>query len=122
MIQEGRNLAWREELRKSMKTKERTDIPRVHMNELDPHYRAKTQEEVNQGLTEEQAVCEAQRCLDCANPTCIDGCPVNINIPEFIKNIERGAFLEAADVNHDYNITVLDLSKMKAALIGLGKL
>jgi len=98
MIQEGRNLAWREELRKSMKTKERTDIPRVHMNELDPHYRAKTQEEVNQGLTEEQAVCEAQRCLDCANPTCIDGCPVNINIPEFIKNIERGAFLEAAKV------------------------
>jgi glutamate synthase (NADPH/NADH) small chain len=98
MIQEGRNLAWREELRKSMKTKERTDIPRVHMNELEPRYRARVQEEVNRGLTGEQAVCEAKRCLDCPNPTCIAGCPVSIDIPAFIKNIERGAFLEAAKV------------------------
>ncbi len=98
MIYEDRNQAWREELRKSMKTKERTDIPRVHMNELDPRYRAKTQEEVNQGLTAEQALCEARRCLDCPNPTCMEGCPVNINIPGFVKNIERGEFLEAAKV------------------------
>jgi len=98
MIQEGRNLAWREELRKSMKPKERTDIPRVHMNELEPRYRARVQEEVNKGLTEEQAVCESKRCLDCPNPTCIEGCPVSINIPAFIKNIERGAFLDAAKV------------------------
>ena len=39
---------------------------------------------------------EAERCLDCPNPTCMQGCPVNINIPTFIKNIERGEFLEAA--------------------------
>ncbi len=98
MIQEDRNLAWREELRKSMKTKDRTDIARVHMNELEPHYRAKNQEEVNQGLTEEQAQREARRCLDCPNPTCMEGCPVNINIPGFVKNIECGEFLEAAKV------------------------
>ena len=41
---------------------------------------------------------EAKRCLDCAKPTCVEGCPVNINIPSFIKNIERGQFLAAAKV------------------------
>ena len=41
---------------------------------------------------------EAQRCLDCPNPTCMQGCPVSINIPTFVKNIERGEFLEAARV------------------------
>lgn len=88
---------WREALRKSKKNKERTDIPRVRMNELDPEYRSHTRlEEVNLGLTKEQAMQEAQRCLDCPNPTCMQGCPVGINIPTFIKNIERGEFLEAA--------------------------
>lgn len=90
---------WREALRKSKKNKERTDIPRVKMNELDPEYRSHTRlEEVNLGLTKEQAMQEAQRCLDCPNPTCMQGCPVSINIPTFIKNIERGEFLEAAKV------------------------
>lgn len=90
---------WRDELRKAMKPKERTSIPRVKMNELEPEYRSHTRlEEVNQGLTAEQARTEASRCLDCANPTCMTGCPVGINIPSFIKNIERGEFLEAAKV------------------------
>ena len=90
---------WREALRKSKKNKERTDIPRVEMNELDAEYRSHTRlEEVNLGLTAEQAVQEAQRCLDCPNPTCMQGCPVSINIPTFVKNIERGEFLEAAKV------------------------
>ena len=90
---------WREELRKSMKPKERTLIPRVHMNELDSEYRSHSRkEEVNLGLNEEQALTEAKRCLDCANPSCMEGCPVGINIPTFIKNIERGEFLEAARV------------------------
>ena len=94
-----RSAAWREELRKSMKAKERTQIERQKMPELDPVYRATTRtEEVNQGLTVEQALTEAKRCLDCANPTCMQGCPVGINIPSFIKNIERGKFLEAARV------------------------
>ena len=92
-----RTAPWREELRKAMKPKERTAIPRVKMNELDPEYRSHTRlEEVNQGLTAEQA--RTSRCLDCANPTCMTGCPVGINIPSFIKNIERGEFLEAAKV------------------------
>ena len=94
-----RTAPWREELRKAMKPKERTAIPRVKMNELDPEYRSHTRlEEVNQGLTAEQARTEASRCLDCANPTCMTGCPVGINIPSFIKNIERGEFWEAANV------------------------
>ena len=94
-----RNAPWREELRKSMKAKERTAIERCPMNELDPVYRATTRtEEVNTGYTAEQAMREAHRCLDCANPSCMEGCPVAIEIPSFIKNIERGAFLDAARV------------------------
>ena len=96
---DDRSAQWREELRKSMKPKERTLIPRVHMNELDPEYRSHSRkEEVNLGLNEEQALTEAKRCLDCANPSCMEGCPVGINIPTFIKNIERGEFLEAARI------------------------
>lgn len=99
LIAARRSEPWREELRKSKKNKERTDIPRVEMNELDVEYRSHTRlEEVNLGLTKEQAMQEAQRCLDCPNPTCMEGCPVSINIPTFIKNIERGEFLEAAKV------------------------
>ena len=94
-----RNATWRDELRKSMKPKERTQIERVMMPELDPVYRATTRtEEVNIGLTKEMAMTEAKRCLDCAKPSCVEGCPVNINIPSFIKNIERGQFLAAAKV------------------------
>ncbi|MBM6758695.1 bifunctional dihydroorotate dehydrogenase B NAD binding subunit/NADPH-dependent glutamate synthase [Bacteroides mediterraneensis] len=93
----GRDAAWREALRKQMKPKERTQIPRVKMNELDPEYRSHSRkEEVNLGLNEEQALTEAKRCLDCANPSCMEGCPVGIDIPGFIKNIGRGEFLEAA--------------------------
>ena len=94
-----RNAEWRQELRKSMKAKERTAIPRVKMPELDPVYRATTRlEEVNTGLTKEMALTEAKRCLDCAKPTCVEGCPVAVNIPSFVKNIERGQFLAAAKV------------------------
>ncbi|WP_373837019.1 bifunctional dihydroorotate dehydrogenase B NAD binding subunit/NADPH-dependent glutamate synthase, partial [Bacteroides heparinolyticus] len=94
-----RKAPWREVLRKNLKPKERTAIPRCPMNELDPVYRATTRtEEVNTGYTKEQAITEAKRCLDCANPTCMQGCPVSINIPSFIKNVERGEFLQAARV------------------------
>ena len=96
--EEYRKQEWREGIRKSKKAKERTDIPRTHMNELDPTYRSRNNEEVNLGLTEAQAQMEATRCVDCVNPTCISGCPVGIDIPGFIKNIERGEFLEAAKV------------------------
>ena len=90
---------WRTTLRKELKPKERTAIERVKMPELDADYRAKTRlEEVNIGLTPEMAMQEAKRCLDCPKPSCIEGCPVNIHIPDFIKNIERGDFLEAAKI------------------------
>ena len=65
------------------------------MPEVDPQI-SKNYDEVNLGLTEKLAVDESRRCLDCVDPTCISGCPVEINIPKFIKNIERGEFLEAA--------------------------
>ena len=94
-----RNAEWRKELRLAMKPKERTAIDRVQMPELDPQYRATSRvEEVNKGLTKALALTEAKRCLDCAKPTCMEGCPVSINIPSFIKNIERGQFLAAAKV------------------------
>lgn len=95
----NRDAEWRKALRASMKPKERTAIGRVKMPELDPVYRATTRtEEVNIGLTKEMALTEAKRCLDCPKPSCMEGCPVNINIPSFIKNIERGQFLAAAKV------------------------
>ncbi|MBO7140466.1 MAG: bifunctional dihydroorotate dehydrogenase B NAD binding subunit/NADPH-dependent glutamate synthase [Prevotella sp.] len=91
--------SWRKDLRASMKPKERLAIERVVMPELDPVYRATTRtEEVNIGLTKEMAMTEAKRCLDCGKPSCVEGCPVNIDIPGFIKNIERGDILAAAKV------------------------
>ena len=95
----NRDAAWRVELRNKMKPKERTAIERCPMPELDPIYRAtKLREEVNTGFTKEMALVEAQRCLDCPKPACMEGCPVNIKIPSFIKNIERGEFVKAAQV------------------------
>lgn len=94
-----RNTEWRKQLREAVKAKERTEIERVKMPELAPAERIKSQRlEVNTGLTSEMAQREARRCMDCVNPTCMEGCPVGIDIPGFIKNIERGEFTEAAVV------------------------
>ncbi len=79
--------------------KDRVAIPRVQMNELAPEVRVRSiHAEVNQGLTPEQAICESHRCLNCKTPTCVQGCPVNINIPGFIKQLEQGNIQAAADV------------------------
>lgn len=93
-----RDAQWREELRKAHTAKQRADIPRVIMPQRDPNYRITCNEEVNQGLSEEQAILEATRCMDCPDPQCMQGCPVSINIPGFIKNIERKDFIQAAAV------------------------
>lgn len=95
-ITDARSAQWREELRQSMTAKERMKIQRVKMPELKPEYRITCNEEVNMGITAEMAVQEAKRCLDCPNPQCVTGCPVGIDIPRFIKNIERGDFAGAA--------------------------
>ena len=79
--------------------KDRVAIPRVKMNELEPKERIQSlYAEVNQGLTWEQAVTEAHRCLNCKKPTCVEGCPVNINIPGFIKQLEIGNVVGAAQI------------------------
>ena len=84
---------------KPLTAKERVAIPRVQMNELAPSVRVQSlRAEVNQGLTIQQALTEAHRCLNCKNPTCVQGCPVNINIPGFIKELENGNIQGAADI------------------------
>lgn len=81
------------------KAKERVAIPRVKMPELDSQERIQSiYKEVNKGLSFDQAITEAHRCLDCKNPTCVKGCPVNINIPGFIKQLEIGNIQGAAEV------------------------
>ena len=81
------------------KAKDRVAIPRVKMPELDPQERIQSiYKEVNKGLSFDQAITEAHRCLDCKNPTCVKGRPVNINIPGFIKQLEIGNIQGAAEV------------------------
>jgi len=102
-LKNEREQDWRVALRGNMKNKERTQLKRVSMTEQDPEKRNKDFTEVNCGLTEEEARKEAQRCLDCVNPTCITGCPVGINIPKFIKKIEAGELLDSARVLKETN-------------------
>jgi len=87
---------WRKELRKVISVKDRMKIARQKMPERPPDVRNKVFLEVNQGLTPDMAQTEARRCLDCANPQCVCGCPVAIDIPSFIKLIEKGEFVAGA--------------------------
>lgn len=99
-----RSAPWRDELRKSMKNKERMAIPRTPMPMVDMHTRTHDRiQEVAQGFTLEMAMSEARRCIDCAKPTCREGCPIHMNIPAFIKNIERGEILAADKVLKQYS-------------------
>ena len=94
---------WRVELRGQIKAKERSRIERVKMTEEDAGVRIRSNTEVNKGISLEEAVIESQRCLDCANPACMEGCPVGIDIPRFIKNVERGDIPEAIKVIKETN-------------------
>lgn len=70
----------------------------VKAQNLKPDVRNKNFEEVALGYTEEQAVAEAQRCLTCLNPACVSGCPVHVNIPEFVSLVKKGDFEDAYSV------------------------
>lgn len=98
LVKERRAQEWREQLRKSMSAKDRMALKRVEMPSLDGKYRATNHEEVSLGLTDEMALQESKRCLDCASPTCMEGCPVSIHIPSFLKYVEAGKPLEAAKI------------------------
>lgn len=76
--------------------KERMKIPKQPMPEQDPKERVKNFYEVPHGFTPELAMEEAKRCIQCKKPLCVPGCPVNIDIPWFIKYIAEGKFVEAA--------------------------
>ena len=76
----------------------RNKIPRVPVREQDPLVRATNYEEVSYGYNSEEAMLEASRCLDCKSPRCVTACPVNINIPAFIRQIENGDFHKAAEI------------------------
>jgi glutamate synthase (NADPH) small chain len=80
----------------SITAKERLAIPRQEMLSQDPEVRSHNFQEVNLGYTKELAQQEALRCLQCKDPACIKGCPVNIKIDQFIKLIAEGDFLGAA--------------------------
>ncbi|WP_297718786.1 NADPH-dependent glutamate synthase [uncultured Porphyromonas sp.] len=98
LVKERRSQEWREQLRKSISTKDRMALKRVEMPSLEGKYRATNHEEVSLGLTDEMALQESKRCLDCASPTCMEGCPVSIHIPSFLKYVEAGKPLEAAKI------------------------
>ncbi len=72
--------------------------------EQDPKVRACNFEEVTTGYTEEMAIEEAKRCLNCKNPLCRAGCPVNVRIPEFIAKVAEGAFEEAYEIITSTNL------------------
>ena len=78
--------------------KDRNAIPQMQMPHRDAKQRARMMDEVALGFTKEQAIVEANRCLQCAKPFCIEGCPVNIDIPGFIKQIAEGEFKAAVDI------------------------
>lgn len=73
-------------------------IPRVKVREQDPKVRAANFEEVSFGYNSEEAILEASRCLNCKKPLCVQGCPVNINIPAFIAEVAKGEFAGAAKI------------------------
>ncbi|KPK88458.1 dihydropyrimidine dehydrogenase, partial [bacterium SM23_31] len=79
-------------------------IPRQAMPEQDPKERTHNFNEVPYGFTPELAMLEASRCIQCKKRPCITGCPVEIDIPEFIQLIAEGRFIEAAQKVKEKNI------------------
>src|SRR5579862_1705254 len=84
--------------------KERMKVPRQHMPEQPPLLRAINFKEVNQGYPEELARREAQRCLECAKPACVNECPVGVKVKEFVQLIVAGDYLGAAAKIREDNV------------------
>ena len=95
---------WNELKDKDLKMKDRAAIPVQEMPVLEPHARARLMDEVATGYTEEQARIEAQRCINCKNRPCVQGCPVGIPIPEFISCIQKGDFKASVDTIKTTNL------------------
>ncbi len=89
---------------KELTPRERMKIPRQPMPEQKPEIRRNNFDEVPLGYDEETAITEANRCLQCRIPHCIDGCPVNIDIPAFLKLVTRGEFAKAAQKIKETNV------------------
>ena len=91
--------AYEKRVEEKLTAKQKAEIPRVKMPEENPQVRAKSlTAEVNKGLSLEQALLEAKRCLHCAKPTCVEGCPVNIHIPQFIAQVEKNDLNKASAI------------------------
>ena len=76
-------------------------LKKIPVREQDPVKRASNFDEVCLGYNEEEAVKEAERCLNCKNPACVKGCPVSINIPDFIKEIKERNYKKAYEIITD---------------------
>jgi glutamate synthase (NADPH/NADH) small chain len=95
---------WESLVGRELSPKDRMAIPPEEMATRDPVVRAREMGEVALGYTEEQARCEAARCLDCKNKPCVASCPVAVPIPEFVKLVEKGEFKKAVDVIKTTNL------------------
>ncbi len=112
----------------SLTPKERAGIPAQEMPTQDPKVRARKMSEVATGYTKEQAIVEANRCLQCKNEPCVKGCPVSVPIPQFLAQASLGKFKEAVDVIKTTNLLpaicgrVCPQEKQCQALCTVGKM
>ncbi|NLK46767.1 MAG: NADPH-dependent glutamate synthase [Treponema sp.] len=89
---------------KNFSPKERMSIPQQIMPTGEPNIRARQMTEVALGYTKEQAIVEANRCVQCKNQPCVSGCPVNVPIPQFIAEVAKGEFKKAIDIIKTTNL------------------
>ncbi len=89
---------------KTLSPKDRMAIPQQIMPTGEPKERARQMTEVALGYTKEQAIVEANRCLQCKNQPCVSGCPVNVPIPQFIAEVAKGEFKKAVDIIKTANL------------------
>ena len=88
----------------SLTPKDRMAIPQQEMPTGEPLARARSMGEVATGYTVEQAIVEANRCLQCKNAPCVNGCPVSVPIPSFLAEVAKGEFKKAVDIIKSTNL------------------